>query len=83
MKKIVIKDNFAFVYLNSNFYTKASIISALDVYKDFFKANLAENLGKYSVVKIEKINDDFSLEELANEFLNYVLSNEHQQGDGD
>ena len=78
MKKIVIKDNFAFVYLNSSFYSKSSILSALEVYKDFFKGNLAENVGKYNVVKIEKLNEDFSLEELANEFLNYVLSNEHQ-----
>jgi len=78
MKKIVIKDNFAFVYLNSSVYSKSSILSALDVYKDFFKGNLAENVGKYHVVKIEKLNQDFSLEELANEFLNYVLSNEHQ-----
>lgn len=79
MKKIVIKDNFAFVYLNSSFYTKDAINSALEVYKDFFKAQISE-LGKYSVVKIEKLNDDFTLEALAYEFLNYVLSEENNKG---
>lgn len=77
MKKIVIKDNFAFVYLNSSFYTKKAIMSALEIYKDFFKGYLSE-LGKYNVVKIEKLNNDFTLEALANEFLNYVLSEENK-----
>lgn len=77
MKKIVIQENFAFVYLNSNFYTKKSITVALEVYKDFFKGYLSQ-LGKYNVVKIEKLNNDFTLEQLANEFLNYVLSEENK-----
>lgn len=77
MKKIVIKDNFAFIYLNSNFYNKEVIIMTIDIYKDFFKAQISQ-IGKYYIIKIEKINLDFTLENISNEFLNYILANEYQ-----
>ncbi len=76
MKKIVLKDDFAFVYLNKLFYTKEFILDTIKDYKDFFKASITD-VGKYVVLKIEKINDDYSLEVLVKEYLNLLLSKEY------
>lgn len=77
MKKIVLKDNFAFIYLNKNFYTKANILTTLELYKEFFKASLTE-LGNYTTVKIENTNKDHTLKTLANEFSNYLIAQEYE-----
>ena len=76
MKKIVLKDDFAFIYLNKLFYTKELILDTIGEYKDFFKASITE-VGKYIVLKIEKVNDDYPLEVLAKEYLNLLLSKEY------
>ena len=76
MKKIVLKDDFAFVYLNKLFYTKELILDTINDYKDFFNASISE-VGKYVVLKIEKKNDDYSLDVLAKEYLNLLLSKEY------
>jgi len=73
MNKIIIKDNFAFLYLNKSFYDKKSIIDTIEIYTEFFKAK-TEETEKYFIIKIEKINNEFSIENLVNEFLNYLLS---------
>ena len=76
MKKIVLKDSFAFVYLNQSFYSQKSVLEAIETYKEFFKASTT-SLGKYIVVKIENLSDH-PLETIANEFSNYIISNEYQ-----
>jgi hypothetical protein len=78
MKQLVLKDNFAYLYLNVNFYSTEKILNTLVVYKEFFKPSTSE-LGKYFVVKIEKLDENFSLEELAREFLNYLISKEYEK----
>lgn len=78
MGKLVLKDGFAFVYLNKNFYSKESILNTLKVYQEFFNAKLTE-IGKYFTIKIEKINDDYSIETLAREFSNYLIAQEYER----
>ncbi|MCA9459896.1 MAG: HxsD-like protein [Nanoarchaeota archaeon] len=81
VKKIVIQNGFAFVYFLSSFYTKESILNSVTVYSQFFKAEVSQ-VGKYFVVKVLKINDldnSYSLEVLVNEFSNYVLSCEYDE----
>lgn len=77
MKKIIIKDDFAFIYLNKNFYKKELIINTFKTYEEFFTATITK-LGKYYIIKIQKINNDYELDILANEFLNFILSEEYQ-----
>ncbi|MCA9459399.1 MAG: HxsD-like protein [Nanoarchaeota archaeon] len=76
MKKIVVKDGFAFVYFLSSFYTDKSILNSIEVYSQFFSAEVSK-LGKYSIVKLRNLDSSYSLEILANEFSNYVLSCEY------
>ena len=73
MKKIVLKDNFAFIYLNKNIYSKESILEAIEIYKEFFKSSITQ-LGDYTTVKIEPIDTEYEIQVLANEFSNYILS---------
>ncbi len=73
MKKIIIKNNFAFLYLNKKFYDLKIINNTLKIYKDFFKSKIIET-KMYNIVKIKKINNEFDLKTLSNEFLNYLLS---------
>jgi len=77
MKKIVINKDFAFIYLNPNFYNKESILTTINQYKDFINSSISQ-LGKYYVVKIERKTNDYSLETLANEISNYILSIEFE-----
>ena len=77
MKKIVIKDNFAFIYLNSGFYNEKAILNTIKIYSDFIDASFSE-LGKYYIVKIKNKTTEYNLEKLANEFLNYILSIEFE-----
>jgi len=91
MKKIIIKNNIAFIYLNNNFYDKDIILKTIKVYENFFKTKINET-KKYYLLKIEKNinsnennknkiknennNKNYSLEFLTFEFLNYLLSNQ-------
>ncbi len=80
MKKIVFKDNFAFIYLNKKFYKKYNIINTLEIYNEFFKSSISE-IGNYITIKIEKINNDYSLNILAKEFANYLISKEYEKNE--
>ncbi len=77
MKKIVIQNNFAYLYLNSNFYEKNSILNTIRIYSDFLKFNF-KKIGNYYVVKMELIDNNFSISKLINEFINYLLSIEFE-----
>ena len=78
MKKIVYQENFAFIYLNTEFYNKQKIKTAISNYKDFIEYNLGE-LGKYFVLKISLKTNDYTLKTLAEEISNYILSEEYQK----
>jgi len=76
-KNIVFKDNFAFLYLNKNIYTKSKIKEAIIEFKDFIKPSISQ-IGEYIVIKIETITQDYDLKELTYEFANYILAKEQQ-----
>lgn len=78
MKKLVLKEDFAFIYLNKSFYTKELIIKTLSIYKEFFNSSINE-LGKYIVLKLELVDTSFKIEELSREYLNYLLSEQYQK----
>lgn len=75
MEKLVFKEGFAFMYLLKEVYSKDSIISAAKDYSDFVDVSVTE-VGKYNIVKLEKLTDDYEIEILAREFMNYVISEE-------
>jgi hypothetical protein len=77
MKKIVYQKEFAFIYLNTEFYNKQKIEIAISNYTDFVTHTIGE-LGKYLVVKISLKNNDHTLKTLAQEISNYILSEEYQ-----
>lgn len=76
MKKIIIKDNFAFLYLSSDFYTKEAILSTINIYSDFLETTFKE-IGKYFVLRLEKKTEDYDLSVLLDEMLNFILSEEY------
>lgn len=73
IKEIVVQKDFAYLYLNKDFYPKELIIDTIKVYREFFKSEIKE-IGDYFVLKIVSIDSDYSDEILANEFANYLLS---------
>ncbi len=77
MKFIVVKDDFAFVYLTASFYNMDKVVDTLRVYKDFLKGSVAK-VGKYLVVKLERVDNENSLDMLTREFSNYVLAQEYE-----
>jgi hypothetical protein len=77
MKKIVYQKEFAFIYLNTEFYNKQKIEIAISNYTDFITHTIGK-LGKYLVVKISLKNNDYTLKTLAEEISNYILSEEYQ-----
>ena len=77
MKKPVIKGNFAFLYLRKGFYSENGVLSAINAYSDFLRV-FRSDMGKYCVLKLEKIDDSYTLEELSNELLNYILGCEFE-----
>ncbi|MCA9486025.1 hypothetical protein H6501_02775 [Candidatus Woesearchaeota archaeon] len=77
MKVPVLKDTFAFLYLEKNIYSKRAIQASLEAYSEFVGAAL-QDMGTYTVVRLEPKGDDFSLDELVPEFLNFVLSEEYK-----
>lgn len=76
MSRLEFKDNFVFVNLNKEIYSKGAILASLEVYKDFIDYILFEN-EKNNVLKISVKGFDFSLKEVADEFLNYIISEEY------
>ena len=77
MKKIVYQKEFAFIYLTNEFYNKKQILTAISNYTDFVTHSLGE-LGKYLVLKISLKNDEYTLQTLAEEISNFILSEEYQ-----
>lgn len=77
MKKIIIKDNFAFLYLSDLFYKKEAILTTIKIYDEFVSASFS-NLGNYFVIKFELKSLDYKLEKIVNEFSNYLLSVEYE-----
>ena len=75
MKKIVFKDDFAFVYLSKNFYDVNVIKKTIEVYSEFVSFSFGE-VGKYFVLKAIQVDLSYSLDVLVNEFLNYLVSEE-------
>lgn len=76
MNKIVIKEGFGFVYLNRNFYDKSVVLNTLVVYEEFFRSSLSE-IGNYFVVRVDRIDESYSVEELLREFSNYLINGEY------
>lgn len=73
IKEIVVQKDFAYLYLNKDFYPKELIVDTIKVYREFFKSEIKE-IGDYFVLKIVSVDSDYSDEILANEFANYLLS---------
>ena len=77
MKKIIFKKDFSLLYFNSDFYMKSKILETINIYSDFGKFSLSV-IGKYFVLKIIVKGGLFEdLEYLSFEFMNYLLSLEH------
>lgn len=76
MEGIVLQDNFAYIYLDVDFYNENNILKTISVYVDFMDAQV-KKFGKYNVVKIIPKTDEFSLDILTREFSNYLLSTEY------
>lgn len=71
-EKIVVQKDFAYLYLNKEFYKEEIIKQALLTYQDFFKQEL-KTLGNYHILKIQTKEQEYSNELLANEFANYLI----------
>ena len=80
MKKIVFKDKFAFIYLNKSFYQKNNILNTLEIYKDVVKCSMTQ-LGDYVTIKIERIKENYSLNILAKEFVNYLIAKQYEKNE--
>jgi len=76
MKKIVFNKDFAFLYLNKNFYDENLIKKTIEIYSEFISFSFGE-LGKYIVLKVKQLDFEHSFEVLVREFLNYLLSEEY------
>jgi hypothetical protein len=77
MNKIIYKDNFAFLYLTKNFYDKQAIFNSLEDYSDFLEY-LYMDEENYHIIKISSKDEDYTLNNLVDEFLNYVVSEEYK-----
>jgi len=77
MNKIVVQKDFAYLYLNKDFYQEDIIWGVLPVYQDFFETKI-QVFGNYYVLKIKSKEEDYSNELLANEFANYLISEMHR-----
>lgn len=75
MKEMIVKEDFAFIYLNNQIYSQKSINTSLHEYNDFVKSSIT-TLGNYHVLKIESKTQEYSVETLSNELLNHILNTE-------
>lgn len=76
MIKTVIKDNFAFLYLNKEFYDKEPILISLKEFNEIIKSEVSQ-VGKYYIIKISLINNKFKIEQIINEITNYIMGEEY------
>lgn len=72
MDKIVLKDDFAFLYLSKELYSRELISATLLNYKEFANFELKE-LGKYFTLKITNPKE-YTLKTIAKEFNNFLLA---------
>lgn len=79
MKQLVVQENFAFIYLNTTIYSQNSIKTTLNAFREFIIPSLT-SLGNYTVVKYELLTSHYTLEEIGNELLNYILGINKQEG---
>ncbi len=77
MKKLVVKKDFAFIYMNKSFYEKEIILDSIKDYNEFAAITIAD-LGKYFVLKISSKSNEYTPEEISNEFLNYTLAKKYE-----
>jgi len=77
MNKIVVQKDFAYLYLNKEFYQEDVILDVLPIYYDFFETKI-QVFGNYYVLKIKSKEEEYSNELLANEFANYLISEMHK-----
>ncbi len=77
MRGVVYKENFAFIYLVKNFYNKDAIFSSLQDYSQFLDY-LYMDESDYHIVKVCSKDEDYSLKNLVDEFLNYIISEEYK-----
>lgn len=75
MKEMIVKEGFAFIYLNNQIYSQKSIHTSLHEYNDFVRSSIT-TLGNYHVLKIESKTQEYSVETLSNELLNHILNTE-------
>lgn len=81
MKRIIVKDDFAFLYLNRSFYIRRNIEETIRVYGDFVISKTTEIGDKYFIVKLKLKTSNYSLDKISREFLNYTLSLEHKKNE--
>lgn len=77
MKKLVITSSYAFLYLNKEMYSQNTLKTALEDFKEFILVSLKE-FNSYITLKIEAKTNDYSLNELTHEFLNYLTGIEFE-----
>lgn len=79
MKKIVVQDSYAFIYLNKQVYSKEALKQTITDFKEFITPSYKE-FGNYITLKLEANTTDYSLETLSNEFMNYLCGVQFQMG---
>jgi hypothetical protein len=77
VKDIVFKEGFAFIYLNKGFYIKDTIFNSLNGYSDFLDYLYMDD-ENYHILKVSSKDDEYKLDYLCNEFLNYLVSEEYK-----
>jgi hypothetical protein len=78
MKEVILKDHFAFLYCNRELYSQSALKKTIQDYSDFVKVQL-EKMGKYYILKLETESQDYTLEDLSYEFLNYALAQSFEE----
>ncbi len=77
MKKLVINSSYAFLYLNKELYSQNALRDALEDFKEFIIISSKE-FNSYFSLKIEAKTNDYSIQELTHEFLNYLTGIEFE-----
>lgn len=68
---LILKKDFSFLYLNKSIYEKKYINNSIEDFNDFISFSLNQT-NKYYILKIEKKKQEYEIEELTFEFLNYL-----------
>lgn len=77
--KIVIKDNFSYLYLNKDLYLYSTIEECIQDFKEFLEISI-KKFEKYTILKLESIDKEYEIEELSFEFLNYLNGVQYKNG---